>query len=96
MRTRIKHNAKKDKYPILMIEDDANDIILIKRAFRKAKIANPIYVVENGEEAIAYLAGREKYCARDQFPLPSLVLLDLKLPRKSGHEVMAWMRRQPG
>ena len=85
-----------ERYTILLVEDDPNDIILIKRAFTKASIANPIHVVEDGEEAIAYLAGKDPYSNREKYPLPILILLDLKLPRKSGHEVLEWLRRQPG
>ncbi len=85
----IEHNT------ILLIEDDPNDVILIQRAFSKADISNPIQVVENGEDAIAYLGGKDVYCDREQYPLPILVLLDLKLPRKSGHEVLEWAQQQP-
>ena len=85
-----------NNYIILLVEDDPNDVILIKRAFYKANIVNPIRVVENGEEAIVYLTGDGKYITRDQYPLPMLMLLDLRLPRKSGFEVLAWVRQQPG
>jgi CheY-like chemotaxis protein len=80
-----------NSHTILLVEDDHNDVLLIKRAFAKVKIANPIIVVNDGEEAISYLAGREPYVER---ALPMLVLLDLKLPRKSGHEVLEWLRQQ--
>lgn len=79
-------------HAILLVEDDHNDVLLIKRAFQKVNIANPIIVVNDGEQAISYLAGREPYVER---ALPMLVLLDLKLPRKSGHEVLEWLRQQP-
>lgn len=78
-------------HAILLVEDDHNDVLLIKRAFQKVNIANPIIVVNDGEQAISYLAGREPYVDRT---LPMLVLLDLKLPRKSGHEVLEWLRQQ--
>ena len=81
-----------NQYSILLVEDDHNDVLLIKRAFQKVNIANPIIVVNDGEQAISYLAGREPYVDRN---LPILVLLDLKLPRKSGHEVLEWLRKQP-
>lgn len=80
-----------DTYTILLVEDDHNDVLLIKRAFQKVKIANPIVVLNDGEQAISYLAGREPYVGRT---LPMLVLLDLKLPRRSGHEVLEWLRQQ--
>ncbi|MFH1672232.1 MAG: response regulator [Pseudomonadota bacterium] len=79
---------------ILLVEDDPNDVMLIERAFRKANIANPVQTVKDGEQAVAYLAGQEPYVDREQYPLPVLILLDLKLPRKSGLEVLAWMKRQ--
>jgi len=82
-------------YSILLVEDDPNDIILIKRAFEKTRITNPLQVVEDGEEAISYLAGKGRYADREKYPLPMLLLLDLKLPRKSGHEVLEWLCQQP-
>jgi CheY-like chemotaxis protein len=84
-----------EHYSILLVEDDPNDIILIKRAFGKANITNPLQVVEDEEEAIACLAGKGRYANWQNYPLPILILLDLKLPRKSGHEVLEWLRQQP-
>jgi CheY-like chemotaxis protein len=95
MRGRNTRGMGLERYLILLVEDDPNDIILIKRAFEKANITNPLQVVENGEEAISYLAGKGRYGDRVKYPLPILILLDLKLPRKSGHEVLEWLRRQP-
>jgi CheY-like chemotaxis protein len=68
----------------------------MRKAFQKASLTNPIHIVRDGEEAIAYLIGEGKYANRDEFPLPVLVLLDLKLPRRDGFEVLSWIRRQPG
>jgi CheY-like chemotaxis protein len=81
---------------ILVVEDDANDVLLIRRAFRKAEILNPLQVASDGDAAVDYLAGRPPFDDRDQHPLPVLVLLDLKLPRRSGLEVLEWLRKQPG
>jgi CheY-like chemotaxis protein len=81
---------------ILHVEDDPNDVLLIARAFRKAEIPASIQVVNDGEQAVNYLSGNNSFSSREQFPLPSLVLLDLKLPRKSGIEVLAWIRAQAG
>jgi DNA-binding response OmpR family regulator len=53
-------------------------------------------VVEDGEMAVAYLSGQGQYADRNRYPLPALMLLDLKLPRKSGLEVLTWLREQPG
>lgn len=80
---------------ILLAEDDQNDVMLIKRVFSKSRIINPIACVENGEDAVAYLKGEGKYADRVQYPLPFMLLLDLKLPRLSGHEVLHWLRSQP-
>lgn len=83
-------------HTILLVEDDPNDVFLMQRALRKAKLANPLQVVEDGEKAIAYLDGQDPYADRALYPLPVLILLDLKLPRKPGLEVLVWLRQQPG
>jgi CheY-like chemotaxis protein len=80
---------------ILLVEDDPNDVMLVKRAFEKANIVNPIQVVDNGEDAQDYLLGEGKFSNRESFPLPVIILLDLKLPRRSGLEVLEWLRQQP-
>jgi len=66
----------------------------MKRALRQAEIRNPLYVVGDGEQAIDYLAGNGVYNDREMYPFPALVLLDLKLPFRSGHEVLAWIRNE--
>lgn len=77
---------------ILLVEDDSNDVLLIKRAFRKAKIGNPIMILENGEKAINYMKNLEQnYDKKSEF-LPAIIFLDLMLPRKSGFEVLEWLR----
>ncbi|HET7790157.1 MAG TPA: response regulator [Gemmatimonadales bacterium] len=81
---------------ILLVEDDENDVLLIQRAFRNAKLANPLHVVRDGDSAVAYLSGAGEYADRTAHPLPELMLLDLKLPRKSGLEVLAWLRQESG
>lgn len=81
---------------ILIVEDDANDVILLRRAFRKANLGNPLQMASDGEEAIRYLAGEGPYADREKFPLPGLLLLDLKLPRKSGFEVLEWLKDRQG
>ena len=85
-----------DQSVILLVEDLADDVLLIRRAFEKAKVINPIHVVPNGEEAISYLNGSGKYANRAEYPLPDLVLLDLKMPGIDGFEVLRWIRQQPG
>jgi CheY-like chemotaxis protein len=82
--------------PILLVEDNEDEQLLIRRAFAKARLSNPLHVVGDGDAAVAYLAGEGRYADRSQHPLPCMVLLDLKLPRRSGHEVLAWKRDQGG
>jgi CheY-like chemotaxis protein len=81
---------------ILLAEDEEDYVLLIKSAFSKAKILNPLYVVWNGEEVVYYLKGQGKYSNRAEYPLPDLLLLDIKMPRLSGFEVLTWIRQQPG
>jgi CheY-like chemotaxis protein len=79
-------------FVLLLVEDDPDHVLLIQRAFGRANLVNPLKIVRDGEEAIAYLAGTGDYADRTRYPLPSLLLLDLKLPRKSGLEVLEWIR----
>ena len=81
---------------ILLAEDREDDILLIRRAFKKVFLSNPLFVVRDGEEAIDYLRGEAKYSNRKEFPLPDLLLLDLKMPRVDGFGVLKWLRQQPG
>ena len=84
------------EYVVLLADDDPNDVFLLQRAFQKTNIANPLQVVRDGEEAMAYLSGQAQYADRQRHPLPVLLLLDLKMPRKSGFEVLRWLRQQAG
>ncbi|MGH9523342.1 MAG: response regulator [Terriglobales bacterium] len=77
---------------ILLVEDDANDARLLKRAFDKIGLEVPVVRVEHGDDAVAYLRGENQYVDRALYPMPSIVLLDLKLPRRSGFEVLQWVR----
>ncbi|HLS27146.1 MAG TPA: response regulator [Opitutales bacterium] len=81
--------------PILQIEDREEDVFLLQHIFKQVGIENPIYVAEDGQEGIDYLAGEGPYADREKHPFPSLVLLDLKLPRKMGTEVLEWIRADP-
>jgi CheY-like chemotaxis protein len=79
---------------ILLVEDNEDDVFLMQRAIKLAHIANPMLVVEDGQQAIDYLSGVGEYSDRARFPLPSIVFLDLKLPILRGHDVLAWIRSQ--
>lgn len=81
---------------ILIAEDDVDDAFFILRTLEKSHILNPTQLVKNGDEAIDYLLGRGFYSNRSEYPLPGLLLLDLKMPCKNGFEVLSWLRDQPG
>ena len=85
-----------DQALILLVEDREDDILLIRKAFERTSTNNPLQVVRDGEEAISYLAGDGKFSNRAEYPLPWLILLDLKMPRVDGFEVLKWIRKQPG
>ena len=81
--------------PILLVEDDRGQSLLVERVFRKAGVANPVRVFHEGNGALAYLGGQESYADRTHFPLPVLILLDLHVPGRSGLELLTWLRQQP-
>ena len=78
---------------VLLVEDDLNDIFLVKRAFKRANIPNPLQVVTDGVEAVQYLIGEGKYTDRRLYPIPHLIVMDLKMPRKNGLEVLEWLKK---
>jgi CheY-like chemotaxis protein len=79
---------------ILLVEDNEDDVFLMKHALNGAGVTNPVLVVETGQQAIDYLSGANRYQDRTRYPMPVIVFLDLKLPLMSGHEVLAWIRGQ--
>lgn len=81
-------------HTILLVEDNEDDVFALKRALRKASVANPVAVVTDGRMAVDYLAGANGFADRTRHPLPFLVFLDLKLPYRDGFEVLAWIRQQ--
>ena len=80
---------------VLLVEDEPEDRIILADAFRRVAPKLALQTVQDGEEAIDYLAGRGGFADRAAHPVPRLVLLDLKLPRRSGFEVLEWIRSSP-
>ena len=80
---------------VVLVEDNADDISLFERAFGRTGFPHVLETVRSGDEAIEYLSGSGVYADREQYPLPTLLLLDIKLPRKDGFEVLDWIRHHP-
>jgi len=80
---------------ILLVDDDPNDIVLVERAIKKAGLPYPLVHRHDGEEAIDYLSGKAPYSDRSKYPLPTLILLDIKMPKMTGFDVLNWIQRQP-
>jgi CheY-like chemotaxis protein len=83
-------------FSVLLVEDDLNDIFLVKRAFKMAHLSNPLQVVTDGQEAIHYLKGEGKYSDRTVSPFPKLIVMDIKMPRLTGFEVLEWVKGHGG
>lgn len=79
---------------ILYAEDDPNDVTIFKLAFKRATLPHSLYTVHDGEMAINWLNGDEEYHDREKHPLPDVLILDLKMPKRTGFEVLDWCRRQ--
>ena len=80
---------------ILIAEDSEDDLALLQLTLKQADITNPVYVVRDGSELIAYFRGEAKYSDRNQFPLPHILFLDLKMPGLGGSDVLLWLRGRP-
>ena len=80
---------------ILLVEDNSDDVLLMKCVLEDAGVDISVQVVDSAEDAISYLAGHGEYADRHLFPMPRVVFVDLKLPAKPGHEVLEWMARKP-
>jgi CheY-like chemotaxis protein len=88
------HTNHFEKQLFLLIEDNESDALLIREAFFKADIPNPLRIVDDGDKAIAYLTGTAPYNDRLAHPFPFVLLLDSKLPGMDGFEILGWVRRQ--
>ena len=84
-----------EKQTILLVDDSENDLMLMHAAFDMSNCNNPLQEVRDGEEAIAYLSGDGLYADRNKFPLPTMMILDLNMPKKDGFDVLVWVRAQP-
>jgi CheY-like chemotaxis protein len=83
------------KYTILLVDDDENDVLLARMAFEKSGISNPIHWAKDGTDAVAYLQGEGIYADRKLHPFPELMILDLKMPRMTGLELLEWTDERP-
>jgi CheY-like chemotaxis protein len=85
---------QKRRSHILLVEDSIDDVTFVRRAFQKANVPANIVTVPDGDEAVQYLSGLGRYSDRQEWPLPAVMLVDVKLPRKSGHDFLAWLEEQ--
>ena len=83
------------KHGLLLVDDNPDDVAMIRAALERAFIDNPLYVVGDGEQAIEYLTGAGVYADRNAHPLPHVMLLDLRMPRMDGFAVLRWVRQSP-
>ena len=81
--------------PIMLVDDDDNDILLMRHAFASADLQNPLAILRDGEEAIHYLEGAGQFCDRSRHPIPCMILVDFKMPKVDGIELTQWIRRNP-
>jgi DNA-binding response OmpR family regulator len=89
---RLSNNTSKQE-PILIVEDLPDHALLLERELRKAHVVNDFLVIDNGAEALEFLSGANEFHDRNRFPLPSIILLDLKLKSQiQGFDVLAWVR----
>jgi CheY-like chemotaxis protein len=81
--------------PILVLEDNEDDAALLKRALQKNGITSPVIVLNDGNEGVAYLSGKGEYGDRDLFPVPNVLIIDLKMPKMGGLDFLRWLKGHP-
>lgn len=80
---------------LLIVEDEPHDVEFLRRALTRSGVVTPIHDVENGEQALGYLQGLGRYADRAAFPLPRLIITDLKMPQMNGIELLRWIQAHP-
>ena len=86
---------KRGRLDILPVDDDDHDIFFVQKAMERAGAGDTVHPVHDGEEAIHYLRGEGMYADRTKFPVPNLILCDLKMPRMDGFGFLEWLRSHP-
>jgi CheY-like chemotaxis protein len=86
---------KKYHSTILVVDDDANDLVLIEGSFRAVGVTDPIHTVNGGKEAIAYMMGEGKYSDRSVYAYPTFITIDLKMPGRDGFAVLEYLKKHP-
>lgn len=86
---------QRQRQTFLYAEDSESDVLLMKSAIARAELAVELKIVEDGEEVVRYLKGEGTFSDRRTYPVPTLMLLDLNLPKKDGFQVLEWLRQQP-
>src|SRR4051812_47134871 len=84
----------KQPQTILQVEDDENDVLFLERAIKKASVTFSVQIAADGQQAIGYLSGAGPFADRQAYPLPALILLDLRMPHIPGLDVLKWIRKQ--
>ena len=86
---------KDGRLNILLLEDNPDDVFFVQRALEEVAAGHRLRTVQNGEEAIAYLRGEGRYEDRKGFPVPNIIVTDLKMPCMGGFEFLSWLRKHP-
>ena len=88
-------DAETSAASILLAEDEETDVVMFRLALKRGGLAFPLIVMRDGQDAIDYLAGQEQQAGRDRRAFPALIVLDLKMPRRTGFDVLAWLGSHP-